>query len=157
MAFGPHGTPRAWGAWRRRLISVSATPARGRNVESNIPPILQKTVVGHNACLGRFTKTTDGLLKKLGGTFQNCASMALYVTNYLFSFFFQPSRWRNRRVFTLTWEKQRERLGFTAETLRIVRRCLVYYLFSVYIANFFGVEHDLKLALRRRSFGQLRE
>lgn len=37
--FGPHGTG-GGGAWRRRLVYVWATPARGRNVEANVPPTL---------------------------------------------------------------------------------------------------------------------
>lgn len=39
MAFGPHGT-REGEAWRKPLVSVSATPARVHNVEADVPPIL---------------------------------------------------------------------------------------------------------------------
>ena len=42
MAFGRYGTGEG-GAWRKGLVSVSATPARGRNVESNVLPILSKS------------------------------------------------------------------------------------------------------------------
>lgn len=68
----------------------------------------------------RFIETTDGLLKKLGGAFRNF--MAFYITNYLLSLFLKIAL-ENQRVFT--WEKRRERLGFGAEKLRIVLRCLV--------------------------------
>ena len=39
VAFGPHGTG-GGGAWSRRLLFVSATRARGRTVEDNVPSIL---------------------------------------------------------------------------------------------------------------------
>ena len=39
VMFGPHGTGRGW-AWRGWLVSVPATPARGRTVEANVPPVL---------------------------------------------------------------------------------------------------------------------
>lgn len=41
MAFGPHGRHED-GTWCYRLVSVSADPAHGRNVEPNCPPTLEK-------------------------------------------------------------------------------------------------------------------
>ena len=49
MAFGPGGT-REGRTSRKRLVSVSATPAHGRNVEANVPPTLETKNSG--PCLG---------------------------------------------------------------------------------------------------------
>ena len=65
MVFGPHGT-RIGGAWRNRLVSVSATSARGGNVEANAPPILSQKCVGQVDCGGALTVETFAII---GGVF----------------------------------------------------------------------------------------
>ena len=39
VALGPDGT-REGRAWRKRLVSVSSTPGRGRNIEGDPPLVL---------------------------------------------------------------------------------------------------------------------
>lgn len=60
MRFGPHGTGEGE-AWHKQPVSVSATSARGRNDETTVLPILERT---------RLIKNADGFLKSSATRFK---------------------------------------------------------------------------------------